>query len=371
MERPRDPRATLLVVAWLGRRGDRRRDHRRARASVTRRPGGERRVPGGGLPGGRRRRLHPVPQHGGHASAVRRARASSPSRRRRLLFDQHCVPVGAPRRRGRRLTLPRARVVRRLARGRRRASCWRGRGGIAAAANRSARRSCSGVARSALLLVDRPGPDRAPPLAAARDGTSICGARCVLARPRRCSGSSGAPPSSSSSSPRGASGAPRGDVRSTAPVARRRLGDRGRRAVRPACAGPSSYRPLIVPADLWLPPTRRACTRGIPCAATRRGLPRAPRHRPRAGGDGRSSRDRSDDLARGARSRQHDPRTRRDGALPLRPADRRRATGAPGPDRAGVPPTPRNRDSGVHRAQGRRGHRELRHPDARLRQHRP
>ena len=193
---------------------------------------------------------------------------------------------------------------------------------------------------------------------------------CVRADDARCSGSSGARRSSSSSIAawREWRSARRRPL--AAPVARHRLGDRRSGAGRDAGAAH-----LVPPVDRAggraVLRHGRTCPRRIPCTATRRGLPGPPRHRPRAGGDGRSGRDRSDDLPRGPRSRQHDPRTRRDGALALRPADRRRATRAPGPDRAGIPPTPRNRDTGVHRAQGRRGHRQLRHPDARLRQHRP
>ena len=217
------------------------------------------------------------------------------------------VPVGPQLPVGR-TELPRARVVRRMARGRRRPSCSHVRGGIAGDANPSARRSSSSATFGLLLVIDlvlivyRHSLPRArnidlrthaafsltSPLLWIFGGATIVLLSIAAWREWKAGG----------------------DVRSTPPVARRRVGDRGRRAVRPA--GPAHPLPSPAPAGRRLAPAlRRGGTPGIPCTATCRGLPGSSRHRPRTGGDGRSRRDRSDDLPRGARSRQHDPRTRR------------------------------------------------------------
>ena len=255
----------------------------------------------------------------------------------------------------------------RVARRRRRRSSSRDRGGIDAAASRSARRSSSGTA--AALSCPDVHPDRVPPLAPAREERgSAPAARSPRRRP--LSGSSGGGDRRCSPSRRGARRTAR-----RATSARRTRGSpppgRSRRRGRSSLlARPVSYRPSWSRRMSLLVAAVAACARGVPCAATRRGHP------------ARRATDRAQEIMGGraeiAAMIAHEVRgpvsTVRGlaghRALALRPAGRRRATRALGAHRAGIPPTARHGDAGVHGAEGRRGHRHLRHPAAGARRRR-
>ena len=145
------------------RRRGRGRHHRRARALVARRPGGERRGAGGALPGDRRRLLHPLPQHRRHAPAVRvrgparRGGADPPVRPAHVPVGP-LLPVGGTE-------LPRARVVRGMARRRRR---LRARTAVVGSPGTQAP-PCAARPRRHVRPAPghRPGPDRLSALAAA------------------------------------------------------------------------------------------------------------------------------------------------------------------------------------------------------------
>ena len=156
-----------------------------------------------------------------------------------------------------------------------------------------------------------------------------------------------------------------------APVARRGLGDRRRRGRSCCWPTPSPTVRSIVPADCRWSPRSSLALCGVPCAATLRGVPGAARDRPRAGDHGGPGRDRRDDRARGPGAGQHGPRTRGHGTLALRPLGRRRATRAPGADRAGIPPASRHGDQASTALKVDAATVDLRHPAAGPRSDRP
>ena len=250
MERSRDTRTTLLVVAGLIVAVAGLATIGVHAALVARRPGGERRDAGGALPGDRRRLLHALPQHRRHASVVRvrgsarRGRAdhrcSTDTRSCRILV----LPVGGT-------DVPRARVVRGMARRRRglraRTAVVGPPGAQApprAARPRAPRSACSLVIDLVLIVY--------------RHSLAACHERGPARRwprsrsPRRCSGSSEEPPSPSCSIAAWREWKAGGDVRSPHPwlAAAWTIAAAGQFVL---LARPISYRPLLLPADVWLP----------------------------------------------------------------------------------------------------------------------